>query len=218
MLAKKNDFIELEFTGKIKETGEVFDAAGPKIGKDPLKLCIGHEMILQSLDKELEEKEVGKEYHFELAPEKAFGKRDNSLIKTIPISVFHEHDIEPNAGIFYNIDGLLVKIISVSSGRVITDFNNPLSGKNLVYDFKILKIIDNEDEKIKILVNAYLGLDDKSYDLIQKEKPSERYLALKKDLGDRQAVIDALKTLDSRINQLVEKAKSVLKIDLKLEY
>ena len=33
MQTKKGDFVELEFTGKIKETGAVFDTTNPEIAK-----------------------------------------------------------------------------------------------------------------------------------------------------------------------------------------
>ena len=83
---KEKDFIEIEYTGIIKETSQVFETTNEKIAKennlhDPNKkykpkiICIGQEQILPSLEKELINKEVNKEYDIELTPEKTFGKK-----------------------------------------------------------------------------------------------------------------------------------------------
>jgi FKBP-type peptidyl-prolyl cis-trans isomerase 2 len=164
-MLKKKDFIELEFTARIKE-GEIFDTnikeKAKKLGIDeakPLRICMGENMILKGFDEALAGKEIGKEYEVELPPEKAFGFRDSKLVKIIPISVFTEKNVSPQAGMLFDFDGIIAKISSVSGGRVLVDFNNPLSGKNVVYQFKVLKKIEDKEEELKILSEFYLGTD-----------------------------------------------------------
>ena len=89
MKTKKDDFIELEFTAKF-EDGIIFDTNIPEQAKKlnikdvkPLALSIGHDMIIKGLDKELEEKEIGKKYSVKIQPEDAFGLRNKELIKMI---------------------------------------------------------------------------------------------------------------------------------------
>ena len=74
------------------------------------------------------------------------------MIKTIPIKVFLEKQILPKAGMVLNIDDYLVRVISVSGGRVLADFNNPLAGKDIRYKFKILKIVEDEKEKCEAVI------------------------------------------------------------------
>ncbi|PIU76133.1 peptidylprolyl isomerase [Candidatus Pacearchaeota archaeon CG06_land_8_20_14_3_00_35_12] len=217
MQIKKNDFIELEFTAKVKETGEVFDSTsltkGGKTETKPLKICIGEEMVLPAFEKDFEGKEVGKDYSLELSPENAFGKRDNSLVKTIPLVVFSQQGIKPVAGTFYNIDGLLVRVISVSSGRVMADFNNPLSGKNIIYLYKINKMIENEDDKIKVLAEFFLGAKSEDYKIMLKDgKKILVFDKQNKHLGEK------LKLLDKNVKLLIEKAKKLLNADLIVEF
>jgi len=166
-MIKKFDFIEMNFTGKIKETNQIFDTTvsedAKKIGLEnpkPAKICVGKEMIVKGFDEALEGKEPGKSYSVEIEPKKAFGLRKPNLVKTIPMAVFLEKNINPYPGLMLNIDNVLVKISAVSGGRVITDFNSPLAGKTIIYDFKIIRKIESKEEKIKVLAEYFL--DEKS--------------------------------------------------------
>jgi len=145
-IIKKNDFVEIEFTGK--SNNEIFDTTNPKEAKSlglntnvkPVIVCVGREMILKSLDKQLEGKKIGKNYSVHLTPEQAFGKRNPSLIKIIPLRVFKQQNTMPQPGMVFQFDNQFAKIISVSGGRVTADFNHQLAGKEVDYYFKINKI------------------------------------------------------------------------------
>jgi FKBP-type peptidyl-prolyl cis-trans isomerase 2 len=162
MTIKKNDFIEIEFTGKYDEN--VFDTTNPEQAKEigmenanvkPIVVCVGHDMVLKGLDEELIGKEVGKEYTAHLVPEKAFGKRNPQLVKLMPMRVFREKNINPMPGMALQLDAHVVKIISVSGGRVMVDFNNPLAGKEVDYTFKITKEVTDDKEKVNALQDYF---------------------------------------------------------------
>jgi len=55
-----------------------------------------------------------------------------------------------------NLDEMIAKIITVSGARVITDFNNPLAGKEVQYKFIMARKIDEENEKVKFLFEMLL--------------------------------------------------------------
>jgi FKBP-type peptidyl-prolyl cis-trans isomerase 2 len=175
MALKKGDFIEIEFTGKIKEEGEIFDTnieadakkANLKIDCKPFAMSIGHLMLPKGLDADLEGKEVGKSYSLELQPEDAFGKRNPQMIRMIPSKVFHQQDINPQRGMQLSLDGQLVRVLSSSGGRVLVDFNNPLAGKEVEYKYKILKKIEGHKDKINALQDF---LFRKRFDFEVKDK------------------------------------------------
>ena len=112
-------------------------------------------MLLKGLDEALEGKEIGEKYSVHIFPEKGFGKRNASLIKTIPIRIFREKNMDPTPGMVFQLDQHLVRILSVSGGRVIADFNNPLAGKEIDYDFKILRKVDDDKEKINAIQDFF---------------------------------------------------------------
>jgi FKBP-type peptidyl-prolyl cis-trans isomerase 2 len=182
MQIQKNDFVEIEFSGKAN--GEVFDTThkeeAKKIGIEadvkPVIVSVGNEMLLKGLDESLEGKEVEKEYSIKLEPEKAFGSRNPKLIKTIPMKIFQEKNMNPVPGLTLQMDDYLAKILSVSGGRVIVDFNNPLSGKDVEYDFKVLRKVEDAKEKIDALQNFFFRkkfeftIDEKDKKVIFKEE------------------------------------------------
>ncbi len=174
MKTKKNDFIEIDFTARIKD-GEVFDTTlteeakkagliketeetetkenkGDKEEFKPINICVGQAMVPKGIDSALEDKELNKDYVIELKPEDAFGKRDAKLVKTVPLTEFKEF---PSPGMFVNVNGLVAKVITVTGGRVLLDFNSPLAGKHIIYNFKINNFIESQEEKIKIIAKTF---------------------------------------------------------------
>jgi len=193
MQVQKNDFIEIEFTGK--SNNEIFDTTHPEeaksIGLDadvkPMVISVGNEMLLKGLDDALDGKEIGEKYSVHILPEKGFGKRNASLIKTIPMRIFREKNLNPAPGMVFQLDQHLVRILSVSGGRVIADFNNPLAGKEIDYDFKILRKVDDNKEKINAIQDFFFRqrfefiINEKDKKIIFKEEKIKPIIDVFKD-------------------------------------
>ena len=169
-MIQKNDFIEIEYTGKTKEEGIVFDTTIEQVAKDnditdenasygPTVICVGHSQIIAGLDNNLAGKEIGKDYTITLQPEEAFGKKSAKLVQLIPFRKFTQQQIMPQIGLQVNIDGNNGIIKTVSGGRVLVDFNHPLSGKVIEYDVKILRKVEDDNEKLKSYIKVFLGND-----------------------------------------------------------
>jgi len=148
-LLKRGDFVELTYEGRVKATNEVFDKT-----EKPKVICIGSGWLLEGIDSALMDKEIGAEFEIELAPEKAFGQRNAGMMKVTALNKFK--DFRPVPGIQVNVDGVLATVKSVSGGRVILDFNHPLSGKTLHYKIKIVKKVDDIGEKSRAVVQILL--------------------------------------------------------------
>lgn len=204
MQVKKNDFIEIEFTGRAN--GEIFDTnikkeaekINLKIEEKPIIICIGQGMLVKGFDKALEGKELDKEYKIKLSPEEAFGLRNKEMIKIIPLKIFKEKDINPYPGLVLNLDGILARILTVSGGRVIVDFNNPLAGKEIEYTFKIKREITDDKEKINALQDFFFK---KRFEFEIKDKK----------------VIFKDKKLKTPIEMFKERFKDMLGLELEVE-
>jgi FKBP-type peptidyl-prolyl cis-trans isomerase 2 len=156
---ENKDFVELEFSGRIKN-GELFDTTKKEDAKElnieedslrPLIICIGQEMVVPGLDIDLVGKDLQKEYFIEISAKDAFGKRDPNLVQMVPLKNFAEQKIMPEKGMQFSFDGKLARILSVSGGRVLVDFNNNLAGKDIVYKYKILRKIEDKVEQFGAL-------------------------------------------------------------------
>ncbi len=193
MTLQKKDFLEIEFTGKIKETGEVFDSnikqeldkINSKQPVKPFVFALGEDMFLKGIDDFLIGKEIGK-HTIELEAKKAFGPRDPSMIKLMPMILFRKHNLNPVQGVTLNFDGKMGKILSVSGGRVRVDFNNSLAGRDVVYEVDIKRKIEDLNEKAKSLIEFFtrqdLPFEIKEKKLIIKtEEQIKKFLELFKD-------------------------------------
>jgi len=204
MFLEKKDFIEIEFTGKIKD-GEVFDSnikdelekLNTKEEAKPLVICLGEGIFLKGVEDFLIGKRIG-EYNIELSPENAFGLRDSSLVQIIPSRVFTSQNLNPIPGAVFNMDGRIAKVLSYSGGRVVVDFNNPLAGKYVEYTVKILRKIEDLDEKIKTVLQILFKKD------------------LKYSLNDKKIIVYVEKNLLNFVSIFKEKFKEML--DLELEF
>ncbi len=161
---KKGDFIEVDFTGKISSTGQVFDTTLEPVAKEsgifnkeikykPIIISIGEGHILNAIDDFIEGKDLGK-YTLELPAEKAFGKKDAKLLRLIALKEFHKHQIQPHPGLDVDLDGKRGVVRTVNGGRVIVDFNHPLSSKDITYDLVLNKVIEDEKDKVESILKV----------------------------------------------------------------
>ncbi len=169
---EKGDVIRLRYTGKIKETGEIFDTTEEEVAKQagiykengvygPVPIAVGAGHVIKGLDEQLEGLEVGKKYEIIVPPEKGFGKRDPRLIKVFTLGQFRRQGIIPFPGMPIEIeseDGRKIKgrVLTVSGGRVRVDFNHPYAGKHLVYEVEIVEKVEDPIEKVKAMIELRL--------------------------------------------------------------
>jgi len=180
---KNGDFVEIQYIGKIKDTGKIFDVTDEVKAKqanvykegnkyEPIQVVVGAGHIIQGLDESLLNMEVGETKTFDIPPEKGFGKRDSSLLQLLPLNDFKKHGLFPRAGLKIEINGHWATVRSVSSGRVKLDFNHPLAGKTLQYEVTLSKKIDDLTEKINSILKVRApGIDVSSQKVtIEEEK------------------------------------------------
>lgn len=167
LMLKENDFVELEYTGKVKESGFVFDTTVKAVAEQhgiynkqtaygAVVVCLGQGQLLPGLDKALVGKEAGT-YTFELSPEQGFGRKNAAMLQLIATSKFKKENIVPYPGLQVNVDDAVGVIKTVTGGRTLVDFNHPLSGKELVYDVVVKKKVTDIKEKVTASLTLALG-------------------------------------------------------------
>jgi FKBP-type peptidyl-prolyl cis-trans isomerase 2 len=166
---KKGDFIEIQYTGKIKLGNKVFDTSDEKIAKTnkihnpgikygSIIVCIGEKNVLKGLDKDLDGKEIGKDYEVNISTVDAFGPKIPKLMKTVPMSLFRKQNMNPYPGLQINAEGRIGTVRSVNGGRIILDFNHPLAGRELIYTYKIIKKIEDVKAKVDSLMDFTISM------------------------------------------------------------
>jgi peptidylprolyl isomerase len=161
---QKGDFILINYTGKVKETSEVFDTTVEDVAKsehlhkegeiyEPKLVVIGEGWVLKALDEALTTMEINTPSSVEISADKAFGQRDPEKIKRVPLRQLLAKEINPAIGARIEYQGKMASIRSIGAGRVLLDFNPPLAGRTLVYDVTVNKKLDNNEEKVGALIH-----------------------------------------------------------------
>jgi len=157
------DFLLVHYTARVKETGELVETTIEEDAKqfgvysaeksyEPLLVIIGEGKVVKGLEEKLRELNEGEEAVFEVPPEKAYGVRDPSRVKRLPLRDFIKSNVEPAPGKVVEINGLPALIREVGGGRVLVDFNHPLAGKVIEYKVKVVKKVTDDYEKLRLLL------------------------------------------------------------------
>lgn len=210
-------FVEIEFVGKVKDTGEIFDLTDENLAKEkkiyspynkygPTTIILGNKQILPAVEAAVKGMSAGEKKTVVVEPKNGFGERDPKLFRIIPLSSFTKENRYPSVGEFIMFGNIRGRVVSISSGRVNVDFNHPLSGKVLEYDLKLDRIVEKTEEKISSIVSYYLNLAPKSVIVDSQAGAAKIELALpeKQDLpeGIKQRVSDEIKKHVSGIKEV----------------
>ncbi len=214
---QRGDVIRIHYTGKVKETGEVFDTTYEEVAKEagiynekgvygPVPVAVGAGHVIKGLDEQLEGLEVGKKYEIAVPPEKGFGKRDPKLVKTFTLGQFRRRGIVPFPGMPITLEGeggrkIKGRVLTVSGGRVRVDFNNPYAGRYLLYEVEIVEKVDDPIEKVKALVELRLPMVDTSKIIIE--------------VGEKDVTIDFKPVLDGVDKNTLILGEVLLESDLR---
>jgi peptidylprolyl isomerase len=164
MALQKGDFVLLDYTAKVKETGEVFDTTKEETAKkehlykegeiyEPKLVVIGEGWVLKALDENLTTMEIGKTSSFDISPDKAFGERDPEKVRRVPLRHLTAKGINPALGMRVEYNDKAATVRAIGAGRVLLDFNLPLAGKTLVYEMTVQKKLEKISEKIAALTH-----------------------------------------------------------------
>jgi FKBP-type peptidyl-prolyl cis-trans isomerase SlyD len=164
---KEGDFVLVDFVGRIKETGEIFDLTVEEVAREngiyepnfiykPVPVIVGSHMIIKGVEEALMGMNVGEKKTITVKPEDGFGNRSEKLVKLIPISEFKRQDIEPYPGMPVTVNNLQGRVLAISGGRVKVDFNHVLAGKELEYELEIKKLIEKVEEKVQAVYSIFV--------------------------------------------------------------
>ncbi|MDI3501914.1 MAG: FKBP-type peptidyl-prolyl cis-trans isomerase SlyD [Archaeoglobi archaeon] len=221
MKVQKGHFVRMSYTGRT-EDGVVFDTTDENIAKEneifvenakygPVTVIAGAGYVIEGLDEEIIGKEVGYKGEVKIPPEKAFGEYDPSLVEIISITKF---DQRPQPGMRVRVNGRIGTVETVIGRRVRVDFNHPLAGKNVIYEYEIHEIIEDLNEKIKAIMEHYLEKSDIDFAVREDELVINETYSMNFDqrwlLTKRRIVDDILKYTEIKkviIQEVYEKEK-----------
>ena len=213
MSPKNGDFILVNYTLKVKETGETVGTTLESVAKEtklyrgeeryePFFVIVGEGWVPKGLDEALTGLESGKASTVELPPEKGYGVRDPKKVRLVPLRKFSAEGVTPVPGIQVNIDGKTAQVRSVGAGRVQVDYNHPFAGKTLIYDLTVEKSIETDEEKVGNLIHKRVPtVDQQKFTVrlennkLQVEVPEEAFFLEGLQVAKRTLTADVEKYL-----------------------
>jgi len=145
------DVVSIHCIGKLKN-GEIFENT---FDREPFVFQVGSPEVIPGLSEALIGMEEGEEKEVMIPSDKAFGPRDENLVRTIPKEAL-SIDVEPKEGLMLNLivdtpQGEMnfpATIVKVTDEELVLDLNPPLAGEDLLFQIKLLKIFSPEEENI----------------------------------------------------------------------
>ena len=139
--AKEGNVVRVHYSGRLTD-GTLFDSSE---GREPLEFTIGAGQMIKGFDTGVLGMAVGEKKTLEIAPEEAYGDRDEEAIIEFPAeNIPDDMELEPGMQLtLRNQHGqpIPVIVLEVKEDIVVMDANHMLAGKDLVFDIELVEII-----------------------------------------------------------------------------
>ncbi|WP_135534431.1 FKBP-type peptidyl-prolyl cis-trans isomerase [Halostella pelagica] len=164
---QQGDFVRLDYTART-EDGQLVDTTDPEVAEEegvddqdqtfePRVVVLGEGHIFAAVEEDIYGKEVGDSGSVTVPAEEAFGERDDEEVRTVSAEKLPEDERYPGAHV--NIDGEHGHVETIIGGRARVDFNHPLAGEAVDYEYEILDLVEDRVEQAKGLIGMYVDVD-----------------------------------------------------------
>ena len=123
----------------------------------PHLVVMGAGQLVKGFESDLVGKEIGYSGRVEMDPENAFGLHDPKNIELVPLNRFKEE--RPVPGMRVGMDNRTGTVTRVIGRKVSIDFNHPLAGKTVVYEYTIRETVEDQTERLKALIKTFGRVD-----------------------------------------------------------
>lgn len=162
------DFVRLAYTIRTVEDGTLVDTTDEAIAEDegidteeqsfePRVIVVGAGHMFDAVEDALVGQTVGGTGTVTIAASDAFGEFDPDQVRTVSTEKLPEDQRYPGARV--NVDGQVGHVETVIGGRARVDFNHPLAGEEIEYEYEILEAVEDPVARAQSLLGNYLDTD-----------------------------------------------------------
>jgi peptidylprolyl isomerase len=141
--AKQGDRVSIHYTGRLTD-GRVFDSNREG---DPLEFEAGSAEVIPGISQAVVGMEEGQERTITVAPEDAFGPRNEAMVQEVPRSALPE---DVNVGEPLRAKSgdqeVQVWVAAIDDEKAVIDGNHPLAGQTLEFDVAVVKVAAAAEE------------------------------------------------------------------------
>jgi FKBP-type peptidyl-prolyl cis-trans isomerase SlyD len=165
---QEDDFVRLAYTARTVEDGELVDTTDRETAEEsdidtedrtfePRTLVLGAGQLFESVEEDVVGRAVGDEGSVVVPAAEAFGEYDESEVRTISADRIPEDSRYPGAHV--DIDNQHGHVQTIVGGRARVDFNHPLAGEDIEYEYEILGKVEDRVEQAQGLMGTYFDVD-----------------------------------------------------------
>ena len=161
------DFVRIAYTARTVEGGQLVDTTDPDVAEEegvadqgtfePRVIVLGEGHLFQTVEDDIIGREVGESGSVTLGAGEAFGEYDDENVRTVAANKIPEDSRRPGAQV--QIDGEQGYLETIIGGRARVDFNHPLAGEEIEYEYELLGEVTDQLEQAEGLLNMFLDMD-----------------------------------------------------------
>lgn len=165
---QEGDFVRIDYNVRSTSDDRVVDTTRQDVAEEagidddeydfsPRIIVVGEGHVFPGVDDALIGSEVGDEGTVEIPAEDGFGEYDQEQVRTVSASKLDEENRRPGSQV--QIDGDQGYVERVIGGRARVDFNHPLAGEDLEYEYEVVDVVEDDEEKAAGLLGMYLQME-----------------------------------------------------------
>ena len=165
---QEDDFIKLAYTARTVEDGDLVDTTDEEVAEEadvdteeqefaPRTIVLGQGHIFESVEDDIVGADVGDEGSVVVPAEEAFGEYDDEEVRTVSKDKIPEDDRYPGAQV--QIDQQQGFIETIIGGRARVDFNHPLAGEDIEYEYEVIEEVTDREEMAQGIISMMLDMD-----------------------------------------------------------
>jgi peptidylprolyl isomerase len=139
--AENGDTVKIHYTGKLDD-GSVFSSSS---NQGPMQLKLGEGHVIPGFEEAVVGMSPGESKSIKIPPEQGFGQHHDQMVQVIDRKQLPP-DLKPEVGQQLEVrrsegQTMLVTVTDISDATVTLDSNQPLAGKALAFDIKLIEIV-----------------------------------------------------------------------------
>jgi len=165
---QSGDVIKLAYTARTVEEESLVDTTDKEVAEDegvdtegqefgPRTIVLDEGHIFPDVEEDIFGKEVGDEGTVTVAATDAFGEYDESEVRTVSKDKIPEDDRYPGARV--QIENEQGHVETIIGGRARIDFNHPLAGEDVEYNYEIVSEVTDREEKAQGILQMMLDVE-----------------------------------------------------------
>jgi FKBP-type peptidyl-prolyl cis-trans isomerase SlyD len=161
------DFVKLDYTARTVENDQLVDTTSEAVAEEegieqedqefePRTIVLGEGHLFDAVEDAIRGGEIGDTGSVVVPAADAFGEYDDDEVRTVSAEKIPEDN--RHAGAQVQIDGQEGFVNTIIGGRARVDFNHPLAGQDVEYEYEILDVVDDEVEMAQGLFEMFFDV------------------------------------------------------------